>query len=76
MMPSAAADKRRRLGLGIGVDADENLLALLDGLDAGGVGRDQRLFHVVDGGDRPAHLLDAAELGAGVLLQRPRPCGR
>src|SRR5262249_6488055 len=32
--------ERRRLRLGVGVDPDQQLLALLDGFDAGGVGRD------------------------------------
>ena len=65
----AARRQRRRLGLGIGVDADQHLLALLDRLDAGGVGGDQRLFHVVDGRDGAAHRLELGELGAGLFLQ-------
>ena len=63
------ADKRRGLGLGIGVDADQHLFALLDRLDPRGVGGDQRLFHVVDGRHGPALRLKLGELGAGLILQ-------
>ena len=63
------AGERRRLGLGIGVDPDQHLLALLDGLDPRGVRGDQRLFHVVDGRHRPAHGLELGEFGAGLALQ-------
>ena len=72
----AARRERRLLGLGIGVDADQHLLALLDRLDPGGVRRDQRLFHVVDGRHRPAYWLGAWRVRRGPGPSAPRPCGR
>ena len=66
---AAACRQRRRLGLGIGVDADQHLLAFLDGFETGSVRGDQRLLHVVDGGNRAAHGLEFGQLGARLLLQ-------
>ena len=58
------AGERRGFGLDEPVDADHDLLAALDRLDAARVRFDQLLLHValLDRGDRAAHRLDVREL--------------
>ena len=65
----AARQQRRGLGLGVAVDADDDLLAGLDAADALAVGVDQRGLHVVHGVDRAAVLVDDRHLGARALEQ-------
>ncbi len=66
-----AGGQRRGLGFGIGVDADHDLLARLDGRQALEVRLDQSLLHVgrLDGGHGTAHVGDARHLGRGFRLQ-------
>ena len=69
MPPSAAGQQRRGLGLGVAVDADDDLLAGLDAADPLAVGVDERGLHVVDGVDRAAVLVDDRHLRARALQQ-------
>ena len=69
MPPSAAVQQRRGLGLGVAVDADDDLLAGLDAADPLAVGVDERGLHVVDGLDRAAVLVDDRHLRARALEQ-------
>jgi hypothetical protein len=59
--------KRRGLGLGVLVDPDDDLLALLDAAHALAVGVDQRRLHVRHRLDGAAVLLDHRHLRAGPL---------
>ena len=63
----AALQQRRGLGLGVAVDADDDLLAGLDAADALAVGVDERGLHVVHGPDRAPVLLDDRHLGPRAL---------
>ncbi len=65
-----AGRERRGLGLDVSVDADDDRLARFDAGEPRGVRGDQLGLHVVDGGDRAAHLVDLRQLGARGLLQR------
>jgi hypothetical protein len=63
--------QRRGLALGVGVDADHDLLAAFDGLQAPGARSRPAALHVagIDRGDGAAHGVDARELGARLGLQ-------
>ena len=60
------------------VDADDDLLAGLDRLEARGVGLDQLRFHIAafDRGGRAAERVDLRQARPGPLPSAPRPCAQ
>ncbi len=67
-----AGGQRRGLGVREGVDADDDLLAALDRLEAARVRLDQLGFHDarLDRRDRAAHRVDRGEFGERLGLER------
>ena len=65
-----ARGERRGVGRGEHVDADDNLLAALDRLEAPGVGFDELALHValLDRRNRAAHFLDRLKFRARLGL--------